>query len=364
MNTMDRRIVSVSERLRRDGSVAAGNAEGKPMNAVSSPYSLTEDQLRRFDEDGFLAIERLIDPADLDAIAEEYAARLGDLADELHRAGRISSAYADLPFGARYAAILQQAPDLHRHFNISLPLINGPVDPATYHMHAGRAVFDLLRHPRILDAVESVLGPEIASSPVQQMRMKVPDKGLKGELAVHSNVGVTTWHQDIVALLPEADDTQVLTVWLALTDATVENGCLVSVRASHRDGPRVHCANAELASEPNVPERLLEDREVVPLPVSKGGVVLFNKMNVHRSLPNKSDGMRWSMDLRYTPAGQPSGRPAFPGFVARSRANPASELRDYDAWVRSWDAARERIVSGRYPDRVFEDIRWNDEAVC
>jgi len=334
------------------------------MNAAASSYALSADQLRQFEEDGFLAIESLIDEADLEPIAEEYAGLLDGLANELHRAGRIPSNFAELPFGERYARILQDVPDLHRHFNISLPLINGPVDPAIYHMHAGRAVFDLLRHPRILDVVESVLGPEIASSPVQQMRMKVPGGNLKGELAVHSNVGVTTWHQDIVALLPEADDTQVLTVWLALSDATVENGCLVSVRASHRDGPQVHCSNAELASEPNVPGRLLEGRETVPLPVRKGGVVLFNKLNVHCSLPNRSDGMRWSMDLRYTPAGQPSGRPAFPGFIARSRAHPESELHDYDAWVRSWEDARQRIVSGQYPDRVFEDVRWNDEAVC
>ena len=51
-------------------------------------------------------------------------------------------------------------------------MINGPVEPESYAMHCGPAVFDLLRHPAILDVVESVIGPEIASNPVQQMRMK------------------------------------------------------------------------------------------------------------------------------------------------------------------------------------------------
>ena len=37
----------------------------------------------------------------------------------------------------------------------------------SYVMHSGPAVFDLLRHPAILDVVESVIGPEIASNPVQ-----------------------------------------------------------------------------------------------------------------------------------------------------------------------------------------------------
>ncbi len=85
---------------------------------------------------------------------------------------------------------------------------------------------------------------------------------------------------------------------------------------------------AALASEPHVPARLLEGREEMPLPVKRGGGVLFHKMNLHRALPNRSSGLRWSMDLRYQPTGQPTGRPAFPGFVARSRANPDSELKD------------------------------------
>jgi hypothetical protein len=87
-------------------------------------------------------------------------------------------------------------------------------------------------------------------------------------------------------------------------------------------------------------------------------------MNVHRALPNLSDGLRWSMDLRYHPTGQATGRPAFPGFVARSGSNPEAELRDPQAWARSWERARDTIVAGRQEGRIFEDVRWNDEAVC
>ena len=74
--------------------------------------------------------------------------------------------------------------------------------------------------------------------------------------------------------------------------------------------------------------------------------------------------MRWSMDLRYNPVGQGSGRPAFPSFVVRSAEAPESVLSDFDTWKAMWDAAREAIVSGAYRDRIFEDTRWNDPAVC
>ena len=325
---------------------------------------LSDAQRSSFEKNGFLAIDRLLDEGDLRPLEQEYARLLDDLARQLHAEGQIPSAFAHLPFGDRFARVLEHAPELHRHFNISLPLINGKVDPESYRMHAGPAVFALLRHPKILDLVECLIGPEITSSPVQQMRMKPPEKTLGASNAVHSNIGATTWHQDIVAILPEADETNQVTVWLAVTEATEKNGCLVSIPGSHRLGPMVHCANAELASEPHVPALVMEGRPDVPLPVKRGGVVLFHKMNIHRALPNRSNGLRWSMDLRYHPTGQASGRPAFPGFVARSRSNPASELRDADAWARRWEKAREAIVSGRYQGRIFEDSRWNDAAVC
>ncbi len=334
------------------------------MSSDGPQFRLTEAQRASFEENGFLAIDRLLDADDLVSLEREYDGLLDRLSHDLFSEGAISRRFEGLQFGDRYAAMIAEFPALHHRLNISLPLINGPIDPGMFHMHAGRAVFEILRHPKILDVVECIVGPEIYSSPVQQMRMKPPEALVSGDLAAHSNVGSTTWHQDIVALLPEADDTDQLTVWLAVTEATVENGCLVSVPASHREGPKVHCINPAIASEPQVPGRMMDGRQAVPLPVKRGGVILFHKMNVHRALPNRSDSLRWSMDLRYHPIGQASGRPAFPGFVARSRSNPERELRDAEAWSRSWRDARDRILSGRYKGRLFEDTRWNDAAVC
>jgi hypothetical protein len=62
-----------------------------------------------------------------------------------------------------------------------------------------------------------------------------------------------------------------------------------------------------------------------------------------------SDDIRWSFDLRYQPIGQPTGRPAFPGFVARSRRYPESELRDWREWRQLWLDARARLAEGEDP---------------
>lgn len=317
-----------------------------------------------FERDGFLAIERLLPEEDLAAVHDEYEDVLSAEIERLVGEG-VMARKPTGSFDERYAALLAASPDAHRAFNISLPLVNGAVAAESYRMHCGPAVFDLMRHRLILDAVESLIGGEITCSPVQQMRMKPPEASVADDtLMAHSNVGVTTWHQDTVALLPDADDTEIVTVWLALTDAFEANGCLVSIPGSHRLGQQVHCVNELLASEPNVPLQVLDKMERRTLPVRRGGVVMFHKHNVHCSLPNRSGRLRWSMDLRYHPTGQGSGRPAFPGFVARSASRPCSVLDDFEAWKTHWDEARERIVNGLHPGKIFEDSRWKDPAVC
>ena len=81
-------------------------------------------------------------------------------------------------------------------------------------------------------------------------------------------------------------------------------------------------------------------------------------------LGSNAGGFRWSADLRYSRTGQPTGRPAFPGFVARSLAHPETELRNTARWMQSWDDARTRILRGEYVGRMFEDSRWIGQTVC
>lgn len=328
------------------------------------PYQLDKQQLAFFDEHGYLVVEGLLRDEDLEALEREYEQKLNDVADTLHRRGFIPSTFAGLGFAERFVQVLARYPALHTRFNISLPLSNREIDAETFYVYTGPAVFELLRNPRILDVVESVIGAEIYSSPVQQMRMKPPMHGLTRENAVHSNVGKTVWHQDMAALLPEADDTEQLTVWVAVTPATTENGCLLVVPGSFRGGRATHCANRRLAVEPYIPGVEVDGGCAVPLPVARGGIVLLHKLTMHGALPNLSADLRWSLDIRYHPSSQASGRPAFPGFVARSRANPASELSNAAEWAQSWETAKAKILNGDYQRKMFEDSRWNDPAVC
>jgi hypothetical protein len=91
-------------------------------------------------------------------------------------------------------------------------------------------------------------------------------------------------------------------------------------------------------------------------------VLLFHHLTKHASFANVSDGIRWSFDLRYHPIGQPTGRPAFPGFVARSRKDPSSVVTDWRVWADLWLATRTRLAQVEMDGKF---TRWtNAEPVC
>ena len=317
---------------------------------------LTQAQVEQFHEDGYLMVEGLFDPAqDLDPIIEEYKGVLAQLAQDLYDQGKISDTYADLPFGERFIKICVETHETHQqYFDFSLP--QGNVKPDTP-MWVGPAVFRSMTNPRLLDAVESIIGGEIYSNPVQHVRIKPPEKYVAKDEAGRAKLGATNWHQDNGVVLPVADESNILTVWFSLTDAFEEHGCLQVVPKSHRIGLLDHCPAGPGGLE--VPEKVASREHALPLPTRRGDVLFLTKRTLHASLSNLSDEIRWSFDLRYNPIGQETGRGIFPGFVARSRQNPESELRDPEAWAQLWYNTRAHMAQTNYNKRFN---RWDPNA--
>lgn len=311
-----------------------------------------------FDELGYVLLEDVLDPVeDLGPIVQDYDALLDRLATNWQRAGAISSAYRELPFEQRFARVALEASQAGinwiQYFDFSLP--QGGVTADTP-IHLSEAVFNLLTHPRLLDVAEKLVGPEIVVNPVHHVRLKPPEEqvpqNMRGGLTAR-----TPWHQDQGVVLPEADESDILTIWLPITAATVENGCLSVVPGSHRGELVTHCPGI---GGVQIPERLLAGPGV-PVPMRPGSILLLHRLTQHASLTNVSQGIRWSFDLRYQPADQPTGRPAFPAFLARSRAHPERVVRDWRDWVAMWEEARAAMMQRRDP--VFN--RWTAKApVC
>jgi phytanoyl-CoA hydroxylase len=320
---------------------------------------LRPEQRQRFEDDGYLVVDDVLDvEADLQPVLDEYSVVLDEIATRLFAEGTIRETHASLPFAERLIrTCIDSGQNFPQHFDFSLPQKGVTHDTP---IHVGPAVFGLLRNERLLNVVESLVGPEIFSNPVQHIRMKLPRRAVAAG-STHGLVTKIPWHQDNGVILPEADEGHILTVWLPLNAATVANGCLQVIPRSHVTGIEPHCpTSAGLA----IPKRLLPEERALPVPMAPGSVLLMTQRTVHSSLDNVTDDeVRISLDLRYQPIGEPSGRPAFAeaGFVARSRSRPQAELRDPALWAEQWLATRARLAEQEDPSYH----RWRaDAAAC
>ena len=296
---------------------------------------LQQSDVERFNTEGYLVVENLVDEATLAAVRREYAALMDRLYDGWEDQRLVKPASSDMRFWDKLDQCYKAGFDWYQPLDISLPHADIRADTP---MHIGPAVFDMVTHANILDAVECLIGPEITSNPIQHVRIKPPQRALPAS-EIRAHVTATDWHQDKGVTLEEADNTEFVTVWLAITDATIENGCL-QVMPGPLDDMLPHCSKTQVG----ISDAFLPKRDAVPTPVKAGGAVMFHPLTPHASLSNNSDGYRWSFDLRYNVTGQPTGRSQFPEFVARSRRNPQAELRDWQAWKEMWEATRAHLA--------------------
>ena len=135
---------------------------------------LNDEQLNQFHREGYVVVEDVIDPDEvLDPLEAEYGKVLDNLACELRKEGAIASTYDGMEFGERLTRIYQESGKVHaQYFDFSLPQRNVNYDTPMWH---GPAVFDVLTASPLLDAVESIVGPEIYSNPTQHVRLKPPE---------------------------------------------------------------------------------------------------------------------------------------------------------------------------------------------
>lgn len=193
-------------------------------------------------------------------------------------------------------------------------------------------MFRFLSHPDLLDLAEDLLGTtEIFVHGVFNARPKAPDQKWTD----------TPWHQD-AQYFRDAEHVHVPTLWLPLQRVTEKNSCLQMAAGRHRGELHEGYNNPEsgfLGMTPAAQATL----KGISIEMDPGDVLCFTQKTPHRALPNLSDAVRWSMDVRYeaTPTATASGQKL--GFVARSRVNPES-VTTYEQWAKKW----ENIPRGSY----------------
>lgn len=195
-----------------------------------------------------------------------------------------------------------------------------------------REMFDFLRHPAVLDIAQDLLDTsEILAHGIFNARPKLPNQKWTD----------TPWHQD-AQYYRDAEHIHVATIWIPLQDVSEFNSCLQVAPGQHR---------AELYDGHNDEETgfLGLSKEVraaltgQSIAMKAGDALCFTQLTPHGALPNRSDGIRWSMDVRYEAVSTATESGKAQGFVARSLQQP-DQVTPYEDWLRQW----ETVPAGSY----------------
>lgn len=150
---------------------------------------------------------------------------------------------------------------------------------------------ELARIPTLLDAVEALIGPDILLWDSAYV-IKEP----------HSR-GKVSWHQDLTYWGLDSD--RLVTAWIAISDATPENGCMVMLPGSHKSGRQAHkdtYAEDNILHRGQTVEREISEEEIVHASLIAGQASLHHGWTLHASQPNQSDSRRIGLTLQYAAA--------------------------------------------------------------
>lgn len=148
---------------------------------------------------------------------------------------------------------------------------------------------DIAQHPAAVKTLVDVVGPNVK---MMQSMLFIKSAGKPGQ----------AWHQDETHI--PTRDRSLTAVWIALDDATVENGCLWVIPGSHRPGilypdREQHDVRYDCTREAYG----FSDADAIPVEVPAGSAVVFDGHLLHRSLPNTAErGMRRALVNHYMSA--------------------------------------------------------------
>jgi non-heme Fe2+,alpha-ketoglutarate-dependent halogenase len=149
---------------------------------------------------------------------------------------------------------------------------------------------NLIRHPRILDAVQDIIGPNILCW------------GTSFFIKEPRNPSYVSWHQDSTYWGLEPPD--IITAWVAFTDSIAANGAMRVIPETHKLDQVPHrdtFAAENLLSRGQEILVDVDERKAVMLELAAGEMSLHHVRLIHGSDPNPSDERRIGFAIRYIP---------------------------------------------------------------
>ena len=171
------------------------------------------------------------------------------------------------------------------------------------------SAYELASHPTVLDFVESVIGPDIL---LYNTNYIIKEPGSAAHI---------TWHQDLTYWGLDDDDAQV-SMWLALSPATAESGCMTMIPGSHTGGRVEHAENSDGDNLLLLGQHItdVDESAGVYCTLEPGEASFHHGWTVHRSTPNVSSDRRIGLNVQYVA----------PHNLQHSAAHSATLLRGED----------------------------------
>ncbi|MBS0029244.1 phytanoyl-CoA dioxygenase family protein [Chitinophaga sp. 22321] len=216
--------------------------------AYVKPEGITPENIAFYKVYGYLVAPQLLNTHEIDELKKETAAIFRGQRGHVDGLLPVAAAESDADVLKKYVAI-------HFPHKIS-PLVH-----------------QYLFHPKIVEVLTNAVSPNVKC---MQSMLFVKGPGKAGQ----------AWHQDEF-YIPTRDQS-LIGVWIAIDDATIENGCLWIIPG--RPGymmPRVKNDNTEYADVDTIDVSGCKE-EMIPVEVAKGSVVFFNGYTLHSSRRNKT----------------------------------------------------------------------------
>ena len=232
---------------------------------VPTVDDVNEEELGFFHEHGYLVVDELLNEEEIQDAKEALTELIDDetfenVFFETHKFDEIEDDFEDLSPAEK------------------LPYVR----KFSHYEDADDRLHHTCFHPDLLEIVSRLVDGE--PHHFQSMALIKPPGGRE-----------KPWHQD-KAYFELSLEAPVVGVWIALDEATAENGCMHIIPDSHKEGPVLHFRERDFQI---CDTDVQVDRDVMA-PLQPGGVLFFDGLIHHGTPPNRSDTLRRALQYHYT----------------------------------------------------------------
>ena len=270
----------IDQQSKNDFSSKINEQVGRTSNTeLTLTKYMTQEQKKSWNNSGYILIPNFVDENFCNEMNDEVISIIKSIVPE-------DSAFSHAYAGDGHIAIREMKPSKNASS------IEDEISKL-FRIHSTGIFNSFIKDETLCNLLEDIIGPDIDCF-LSQFIFKNP--GAWGQ----------PWHQDS-SYFPFDREPQVA-AWLATSEATLDNGCLVVLPGSHQEHLHEHLPDDRKESNYGYTEIKDHDfSDEIPMTLNKGDLLLFHSFLMHKSYDNKSDSRRTAMVYHFAETGTDYG---------------------------------------------------------